>query len=609
MAIFSRFKNKKKELAGVSIQTNYHSDGSAELTVFVPERLSTWGGDVCLKYKGTNLIKKHIDSGMSREIRIQVPDFVNLVRSGGDTTEVQLAFESGGQIVGSPFELPQPLSPTFLPPVVSLLAGNTSRETNPLRPSPDLLTADLTASFSIHNPNPFPLTVSVFKRIRGFVSGVLRGDEEAEFEGVKERFEISSGGVEVIRDFAGFSTVDYFIVSPDQSFQTITKIGSFRPKIYEARLNASNPTSLDRDLKPLFIQEYSGTTILLRGLSINIENVQIFRNNRKLGEFKNDSDEIRYLDSDALIPGRKYTYKFVVLGRRGERKEFFSSFVRYGQPFNQNLDLNVEEITSTTGTKSFNVEFDISERGVDRFTEQLPQEFVQAFNKDLDDLRSFITKLLFFEVQRFDLTSGESVDLGIVSAGKKDEVVQFVDEKFESTHDYLYLFTPIVITPVTALERSAQSGEVDDIQAKIERFRRFFSPLAKNWFALPSRARVSPNAEGVVEFLLAPGREEQTSKVASQKVVISAGRPVEGAKVLNVTFSESIRRIGANFPDVVVSYKLNRIPRNGIKVILRGNKDNVVLAVSKDFLLIEEEGELTFPEVGFTVTDVNIRIL
>jgi hypothetical protein len=605
MAIFSPLNNKN-ELAGTSIQTNYHSDGSAELEINLPERLSTWGGAVCLKVDEQTCLTQPVLPGTARALRINVPDFQNLLRAGRNPSQVRLVFESGGATIGKPFDLPQPLSPTFLPPVVSLLAGNTSPENNPL---PDLLTADLTASFSIHNPNPFPLTVSVFRRIRGFVSGILRGDEESEFEVVDEDLEISSGGVEVIRDFAGFSTVDYFIVSPDQTFQTVTKIGSFRPKIYEARLNANDPTSLDRVAKPLFIQDYSGTTILFRGLSKNVASIQVFRNNRKIGESRNESDEIRFFDSNAVIPGRRYSYKFVVLGRRGERKEFESSFVRYGQSFDQDLVLNVKEGTRTDGTKNFVVEFDITERGVDRFTEQLPQEFVQAFTQDLDDLRSFITQLLFFEVHRYDLNTSEGIELGIVSAGQKDEVVQFVDKEFEPTHDYLYLFTPIVITPVTALERSAQAGEVDDIQAKIERFRRFFSPLAKNWFALPSRARVSPNAEGVVEFLLAPGREEQTSKVASQKFVISRGKSVDATKVLNVSQRIGQTRIGANFPDVVVSYKLNRVPVNGARITLRGIKDNLTTSVSKNFFLRTESGELLFPEVGFAVTDVSIRLL
>jgi hypothetical protein len=608
MALFSKTR-KTSELDGCVIETVYHQDGTPELQIVLPDKVANFGGSIGIEI-GTKirskvvgpkiLFQKEINSGTSRKIRFKVPQLDFLKRSGYDIKKTKLVFRSGKLKLSSEFDLPERLVPNFKPVIVSQV-GTSGFEGDV---GSGLRTNNLTSSFTIMNPNDISLSFSVFKRNRSNNSGYF--DVVEDFETVEQDVEVGPFEVFVVRDVSGLATTDYFVRGPDGSVQIVTKAGTFREKEHASRVGASKRSSFKLQPKVLFVQEYSGTQLLFKNLTKDIAFIQVYRSGRLLFEKENLGESVSFFDDDAQISGRRYTYEFVLLGKRGERKTFSDSFVRYGKPFDKDLLFEVKEVKRTDSSREFEVKLQITEKGIDRFTQQLPGEFVQTFSEDLGDLRSFITNLLFFEVSKTNLKTFESQSLGVFSKGN-EESVKFVDEGADSLGEFVYLFTPIVITPVSALERSAQKGEVDDISQKLERFRRFFSSLVKNWNALPSRSRVSPNAEGVVSFLLAPGREEQTSKVAVQRFVESGAAFEEKVKLLNLGFDLGVRRIGSSFEDVIVKYEFNELPLDVVQVRLFDLTGQNVL--KREFLLSSSKGQVILPSVDFDVNRVEMRVI
>jgi len=486
--------------------------------------------------------------------------------------------KSRGQFALLP--LPRRKQPLWLPPITEPVASSTRRATR--------------ASFSIRNPNPYPMPLRVLRRPGGLSGGV--------WEVVNSLLTVPALSSRTFEDLGStIGTQEYALLTPDNAMTTIKAPGSML--LREARLGKEDHSSLRTPPKAIFVQDSVRTRILLNGITEDVWAVQVYRSNGTLvGEGQGDS--INLEDRQATVTGRTYRYRFVLLGTQGQRTEFTDSFLRFPTLGTRPFGLNLELRDSSANTTNLRVNLRLSEQGIEEFVELLPRDFVEDYASDKERLRADLSEFLFYEVTRCDWRSGELETLGIFPVSQRNVAVSVTSRS-------TWIVTPIILSPIALLESSQTDERPEDgLSPESLRFRRFFSQLPRGWNALPSRTRVLNDPIVQVDYLLAAKDEKAIGKIAFQRTVSNTEETLPQPNLLSSSFVEDIRRVGALTEDVVVSWEFDEIPRNGYLIELigedsQGNQTNNV----RRFYAESKSGTTTIVAPPFKPASVEVRPL
>lgn len=348
--------------------------------------------------------------------------------------------------------------------------------------------------------------------------------------------------------------------------------------VREARVAGRQRDSIRTPPEPIVLQESGGARVVLGGLSPNIVSSQLFKSGRLIDEAtvsEQADGVIEMWDAEAIPSGLRIPYRVVLFDDAGRRAEVDCRARGFARVTEVPVMTELNVVRGNLGSSvELGVRCELLASGVESFVSVLADtapEFIQGYGSDVELLRSQIRDLVWFRMGRFNLSTGETAQLGTFR-GSSGEVMPFIDDEPTSLErgveppvvgtSYIYILTPVVRSPITLLER-ADTKTAGENGAAL-RFRQFFHPLSQVWNTIPSDSRMVDRPQTRTSYSLAPKDELELGKVAAQRWAYVQGIPEPQPT------TRSVKHNTDEQGRLVVDWSFTTAPKNGFRLELEG---------------------------------------
>ena len=207
----------------------------------------------------------------------------------------------------------------------------------------------------------------------------------------------------------------------------------------------------------------------------------------------NTSDRISM--SDNLVKAdRTYEYRCMLRYRNGiEQLSSSSRTQKYTRPTGL-ATVGITDVTTSqdNGSASHSVSFTVSGQQIDSATDFLVEAIQSAglsdlFQDDVEKIKDSLKNVIVFNVERFDQTSGETVNLGVFLGGNVTDNDAEIGPS--SGRKYTYRATALMRSPLELIEEIKSSlSESEMTQSEID------NPAAR--LSMSSEEEIDPNFSG-----------------------------------------------------------------------------------------------------------------
>ena len=359
---------------------------------------------------------------------------------------------------------------------------------------------------------------------------------------------------------------------------------------------------------------------MIFGLTNDVIAVEFFRGERQGKEpiFSGEPSAgvFEFLDSLAVLPSKVYKYTCLIHFNDGAFIEKKFKFQRLGDAIDSSVKTDIAYLGGgiDTGNFSFRISNEIKEQGIEALVGKIQESSPQFLVGDnLETLRSRLSSLLWYSVERLDISSGNIWNFGI------SQEATFLDNAATRAEMGIpdlprlggcaYRVTPFMISPISILE-SNKSKVINPNNQEIEEisFRKFYSSLAQNWGAIPSGDRLARNSTIKERYILATKDERVLGGIAAQSFYCSMPELESNLQVQSTSFSRLPRRKNSKFNDIEVNIEFNRRASTLVLVSISGeDKTRRQKTITKLYFFEGRKGKIRINGPELRVSSITVE--
>jgi len=239
----------------------------------------------------------------------------------------------------------------------------------------------------------------------------------------------------------------------------------------------------------------------------------------------------------AAIEGRTYEYKAKIFMKNGISKLSINSrYEKYVKPSSAiissmtNFSYTSDDIGSALSV-SFDIVYSVQDTDADILLKLLSDAgLTDLYSDELSEIKENLSTLVSFRVERFDVDSGETVDLGIATSGTFTDSYLIGSSPPTLNSNYIYRISPLLVSPDDVVN-SITSGQSPQANPAL-----LGSTRALNNPSFVSRTRSKINNESDNLSSLSSRQESFTKSKSSRDI---SGRSLRIGTLSSATSSES----------------------------------------------------------------------